>query len=144
MLQKYFTRRSSFTPFLFLFFFSFFLIVLPLEERAGRAGPVFSPITLTFTTVNFQQRRRLPSSTSHPAFMKGGRRANYRQHSHVSRRWEATNLAVFRPSQHFFLPLTGALMKKKRKRKEKTRTLRLLRRARKIAGASFYIVGVIK
>lgn len=33
---------------------------------------------------------------------------------------------------------------KKKKKKEKTRTLRLLRRARKIAGASFYIVGVIK
>lgn len=31
-------RRSSFTPFTI---FSFFLIVLPLEERAGRGGPAF-------------------------------------------------------------------------------------------------------
>lgn len=111
--EVFYTQEQLYT----FFFFSFNCLAFGRACRTGRAG--FSPITLTFTAVNFQQRHRLPSSTSHPPFMKGGRRANYRQHSHVSRCWEATNLAVFRPSQHFFSFPDRSPDEKEKKKKKK-------------------------
>lgn len=100
--EVFYTQGQLSTFFFFLFFKKIVLRWNTVPDGRGRV----SPITLTFTAVNFQRRARcrLSQSTSYPPLMKGGKRANYSQRSHVSQREEATNLAVLKLSQHSFLP----------------------------------------